>query len=143
MFVIIGAVSALSGTTPGMSAYGCSKAAAHHYIQTLGSLTGETLSGQNKEKRKSDAVVQTQLQYPYLKQLTALGVLPTIIDTPSNRTAMPNANFDAWTKPHDIAKEISTWLRVPELRPHSGSLIKIVTKKDGEGQYISEFHLVR
>jgi len=143
LFVIVGAMSALSGVTPGMSAYGCSKAAAHHYIQTLGSITGETLSGQNKEKRKSDIVVDLQIQHGHLKQLTALGILPTIIDTPTNRQAMPQSNFDSWVKPHDMAKEISTWLRVPALRPHSGSLIKIVTKKDEQGKYNSEFHLVR
>jgi NAD(P)-dependent dehydrogenase (short-subunit alcohol dehydrogenase family) len=33
-------------------------------------------------------------------------VLPSIIDTKANRDAMPNANFDAWPKPEDIAKVI-------------------------------------
>jgi NAD(P)-dependent dehydrogenase (short-subunit alcohol dehydrogenase family) len=30
-------------------------------------------------------------------------VVPTVIDTPANRAAMPNANHDAWPKPGDIA----------------------------------------
>jgi NAD(P)-dependent dehydrogenase (short-subunit alcohol dehydrogenase family) len=30
-------------------------------------------------------------------------VVPTIIDTPANRAAMPNANHEAWPKPGDIA----------------------------------------
>lgn len=33
-------------------------------------------------------------------------VLPSIIDTKVNRDAMPNANFDTWPKPEDIAKVI-------------------------------------
>ena len=33
-------------------------------------------------------------------------VLPTIIDTPRNRTDMPKADFSRWVKPEDIAKAI-------------------------------------
>ena len=33
-------------------------------------------------------------------------VLPSIIDTPANRTAMPGADFAAWPKPDDIARVI-------------------------------------
>ncbi|HTV34718.1 MAG TPA: SDR family oxidoreductase [Methylocella sp.] len=33
-------------------------------------------------------------------------VLPTIIDTPRNRTDMPKADFSRWVKPEDIAKLI-------------------------------------
>ena len=33
-------------------------------------------------------------------------ILPSIIDTPANRQAMPGAHFDAWPKPEDIAKVI-------------------------------------
>lgn len=31
-------------------------------------------------------------------------VVPTIIDTPANRAAMPSANHDAWPKPAEIAR---------------------------------------
>jgi NAD(P)-dependent dehydrogenase (short-subunit alcohol dehydrogenase family) len=33
-------------------------------------------------------------------------VLPSIIDTPANRQAMPGSNFASWPKPDDIAKVI-------------------------------------
>jgi NAD(P)-dependent dehydrogenase (short-subunit alcohol dehydrogenase family) len=33
-------------------------------------------------------------------------ILPSIIDTATNRRAMPNANFAAWPKPEEIAKVI-------------------------------------
>jgi NAD(P)-dependent dehydrogenase (short-subunit alcohol dehydrogenase family) len=36
----------------------------------------------------------------------ANSVLPSIIDTEANRRAMPNANFDLWPKPEDIARVI-------------------------------------
>lgn len=33
-------------------------------------------------------------------------ILPSIIDTPANRQAMPNADYASWPKPEDIAKVI-------------------------------------
>lgn len=33
-------------------------------------------------------------------------ILPSIIDTPANRAAMPNADFSAWPKPEEIARVI-------------------------------------
>jgi NAD(P)-dependent dehydrogenase (short-subunit alcohol dehydrogenase family) len=35
--------------------------------------------------------------------ITVNCVVPSIIDTPANRAALPSANFDAWPKPSDIA----------------------------------------
>ena len=33
-------------------------------------------------------------------------IIPSIIDTPANRAAMPDANFAAWPKPEDIAQVV-------------------------------------
>jgi NAD(P)-dependent dehydrogenase (short-subunit alcohol dehydrogenase family) len=33
-------------------------------------------------------------------------ILPSIIDTELNRKAMPNADFNAWPKPEDIARVV-------------------------------------
>lgn len=33
-------------------------------------------------------------------------ILPSIIDTPANRASMPDANFDTWPKPEDLASVI-------------------------------------
>jgi NAD(P)-dependent dehydrogenase (short-subunit alcohol dehydrogenase family) len=33
-------------------------------------------------------------------------VLPSIIDTPANRKAMPDADHDRWPKPADIARVV-------------------------------------
>jgi NAD(P)-dependent dehydrogenase (short-subunit alcohol dehydrogenase family) len=34
-------------------------------------------------------------------------ILPSTIDTPANRKAMPDADFDTWVKPEDIARVIA------------------------------------
>ena len=34
-------------------------------------------------------------------------VVPSVIDTPTNRASMPNANFDDWVKPEIIAESIA------------------------------------
>jgi len=36
--------------------------------------------------------------------ITVNCVVPTIIDTPANRAAMPKANHDAWPKVPDVAR---------------------------------------
>ena len=33
-------------------------------------------------------------------------IMPSIIDTKANRTAMPNANFSKWLKPQDLANVV-------------------------------------
>ena len=38
--------------------------------------------------------------------LTVNSILPSIIDTPANRRAMPDADFAAWPKPEEIAAPI-------------------------------------
>jgi NAD(P)-dependent dehydrogenase (short-subunit alcohol dehydrogenase family) len=38
--------------------------------------------------------------------ITVNAILPSIIDTPANRTDMPNAEFDRWVKPQQIADVI-------------------------------------
>ena len=40
--------------------------------------------------------------------ITCNAVMPDIIDTPANREAMPDVNFNSWTKPIDIADKIES-----------------------------------
>lgn len=51
-------------------------------------------------------------------------VLPSIIDTPANRAAMPKANHDRWPKAEEIARTI-VWLVSDENRLTSGALIPV------------------
>lgn len=137
LFVAIGATVALGGT-PGMMGYGLSKVATHHFVQTLGETSGKGVT--HKSKRKTARKLRLDYPSKYLNKLSVIGILPTTIDTPANREAMPNANFSEWTKSFDIAKEIGQWLQKPALRPHSGSLIKVHPKTNGTG---AEFRLAR
>lgn len=138
LWVVMGATAALQ-PTPGMMGYGVSKAASHHVVRTVGATTGKSLEG----KAMRQAGAKARLPLPALDTLTAVGILPTMIDTPANRRADPNGKFDQWTKPRDIAVEIGTWLQQRELRPHSGSLIKVYSKSNEVGEKEACFELVR
>lgn len=51
-------------------------------------------------------------------------VLPSIIDTPTNRAAMPKADHARWPKPAEIASAIA-WLVSPTNRLTSGALLPV------------------
>jgi NAD(P)-dependent dehydrogenase (short-subunit alcohol dehydrogenase family) len=63
---------------PGASAYAAAKLGLHALVQTLA-----------KELKTSG--------------VTANAVLPSMIDTPANRAAMPDADFSAWVPPDAVA----------------------------------------
>jgi dihydropteridine reductase len=134
LFVVIGATAALS-PTPGMLGYGLSKVGAHHFIQSLGETTGKSATTKSRRQKAR----RLRKNSAYLDTLSVVGILPTTIDTPSNREAMPDADFNQWTQPAHIAKEIGTWIRTPPLRPHSGSLVKVHPDNNGG----ATFNLVR
>lgn len=75
--VNVGANAALKASL-GMGAYAASKAGVHSLTQALA------------EELKGDGV-------------TVNAVLPSILDTPSNRADMPDADFSAWVAPKDLA----------------------------------------
>ncbi len=56
--------------------------------------------------------------------VTVNAVLPSTIDTPANRKAMPGADFSTWTKPEDIARVI-VFLAGPEARIVTGARIPV------------------
>lgn len=51
-------------------------------------------------------------------------ILPDLIDTPANRRAMPDADFDRWAKPAELAAVIR-WLCSPEAFVVSGNAIEV------------------
>jgi NAD(P)-dependent dehydrogenase (short-subunit alcohol dehydrogenase family) len=51
-------------------------------------------------------------------------VLPSVIDTPANRAAMPKADADRWPKPSEIARTI-LWLASAESGLVSGALVPV------------------
>jgi NAD(P)-dependent dehydrogenase (short-subunit alcohol dehydrogenase family) len=51
-------------------------------------------------------------------------ILPSVIDTPANRAAMPDANHDRWVKPAQIAGVIAHLLS-DDAAPTSGALVPV------------------
>lgn len=51
-------------------------------------------------------------------------VVPSIIDTPANRAAMPDANHDRWPKIADLARAY-VYLSSPESRPVNGAALPV------------------
>ena len=54
----------------------------------------------------------------------ANAVLPSVIDTPANREASPDADYDRWVKPAEIARVIR-FLCSPDSAPISGAEIPV------------------
>lgn len=96
--VNIGAGSALVAGA-GMGAYAASKQAVHKLTESL-----------SAELAGSDCTVNA--------------VLPSIIDTPTNRADMPDADWSQWVQPDALAKVI-LFLASPAARSISGALIPV------------------
>lgn len=57
-------------------------------------------------------------------QVRCNAILPSVIDTPANRAAMPQADHDRWVKPAEIAGVIAHLLS-PDSAPVSGAAIPV------------------
>ena len=84
---------------PGMTAYAASKAGVAAITQALAT----ELVGEN---------------------ILVNAVLPSLMDTPANRAAMPNAEHAAWPKPAEVAEAIA-FLTSPQNALTSGALIPV------------------
>jgi len=84
---------------PGMTAYAASKAGVAAITQALAT----ELVGEN---------------------ILVNAVLPSLMDTPANRAAMPNADHAAWPKPAEVAEAIA-FLASPQNALTSGALIPV------------------
>jgi NAD(P)-dependent dehydrogenase (short-subunit alcohol dehydrogenase family) len=96
--VNVGANAALKASM-GMGPYAASKAGVHSLTESLA------------EELKADDV-------------TVNAVLPSIIDTPTNRADMPKANFASWVAPADLAA-VMLFLASEEARAVTGALIPV------------------
>jgi NAD(P)-dependent dehydrogenase (short-subunit alcohol dehydrogenase family) len=96
--VNIGAIGAIKAAA-GMGAYAASKAGIAKFTEALA------------EELKDSGV-------------TVNAVLPSIIDTPVNRADMPNADFDRWVKPDQIA-DLIMFLLSDRSAAITGALIPI------------------
>lgn len=96
--VNVGAKAAMKADG-GMGAYAASKSGVHRLTEALA------------EETKGRGV-------------TVNAVLPSIIDTPANRTDMPDADFRAWVSPVDLAM-VMLFLASPEAGAVTGALIPV------------------
>lgn len=99
--VNIGAVAANKAAS-GMGAYAASKAGVARFTEALAD----------------------ELK---LQDITVNAVLPSIIDTPQNRADMPQAAFDRWVKPQEIARVIA-FLLSDASAAVTGALIPVTGK---------------
>lgn len=70
------------------------------------------------------SLTQTLAQELREREILVNAVLPSVIDTPANRKAMPDADHDAWPKPDDIAETIAC-LVSPANKLTSGALVPV------------------
>lgn len=96
--VNVGSRGALS-PGPGLAAYAMAKAAVHALTLELA-----------EELRQEQILVNA--------------VLPSIIDTPANRASMPDADFERWAKPADIAETV-LFLASPSNAVTTGALVPV------------------
>lgn len=96
--VNVGSAAALKAGL-GMGAYTAAKAGVHSLTQALA------------EELKADGV-------------TVNAVLPSIIDTPTNRKDMPDADFSAWVAPADLAA-VMLFLASEPARAMTGALVPV------------------
>lgn len=54
-------------------------------------------------------------------------VAPSILDTPANRSSMPNGHFDTWPKVEDVARTL-VFLASPENRVTRGAIVPVYGK---------------
>jgi NAD(P)-dependent dehydrogenase (short-subunit alcohol dehydrogenase family) len=95
--VSVGAGGAVKAAA-GMGAYAASKAGVHRLTESL----AEELKG----------------------RVTVNAVLPSIIDTPTNRADMPDADFTAWVTPDEVAAAI-LWLASDAAGGVTGALLPV------------------
>jgi NAD(P)-dependent dehydrogenase (short-subunit alcohol dehydrogenase family) len=96
--VNVGALGAVKAAM-GMGAYTASKAGVHRLTESLA------------EELKATGV-------------TVNAVLPSIIDTPTNRADMPDADFNAWVTPADLAAVI-LFLASEDAKAVTGALVPV------------------
>jgi NAD(P)-dependent dehydrogenase (short-subunit alcohol dehydrogenase family) len=75
---------------------------------------------------KAGVVALTQCLADEVKgsRILVNAVIPSIIDTPANRAAMPQAAHERWPQPAAIASAV-TWLASPDNRLVSGALLPV------------------
>jgi NAD(P)-dependent dehydrogenase (short-subunit alcohol dehydrogenase family) len=113
--------NAIKAAVPGMLAKGGAivNVGAYGALQGQGSM-GAYCSSKSVVMRLTETLAEELKE----KGINVNAVLPTIIDTPANRAAMPDADPAAWVSPDDLAKVIC-FLMSPAARAVHGALLPV------------------
>lgn len=96
-----------------LSKYAAREMSRNHWGRIVNIASRAAVSGRRNAAAyavaKGGVVILTEAQAEETREhgITVNAVLPSIIDTPTNRAAMPNATFDRWPKPEEIARVIA------------------------------------
>ena len=97
-------------------------------IVAVGSRTGVEpaawLSAYGASKAALTTLVRTIAAEVRLSGITANVVLPSVIDTPANRAAMPAADYTRWVKPASVARLI-LWLASDAAADTNGAVVPV------------------
>lgn len=85
---------------------------------------GANLSAYNVSKAGLHALVRTAAAEVRDSGITVNAILPSVIDTAANRTAMPSADFSHWVKPAAIVSAL-LWLASDDAADVNGALLPI------------------
>jgi len=85
---------------------------------------GAGMTAYTAAKSAVAALTQSLAQELTDEQIWVNAVAPSIIDTPANRAAMPEADHSRWVSPADLA-EVITFLASPDNRATRGALIPV------------------
>jgi NAD(P)-dependent dehydrogenase (short-subunit alcohol dehydrogenase family) len=69
-------------------------------------------------------LTQTAAEESKAYGVTVNAVLPSVVDTPANRASMPDADFDAWVAPSDLA-EVMVFLASERARAVTGAALPV------------------
>ena len=83
--------------------------------------------GYNVSKAGVLALVKTVAMEVKDSGVTVNAVMPSIIDTPANRAAMPGVDYSKWVAPESIAR-LLVWLTSDAARDISGAAIPIYAR---------------
>jgi NAD(P)-dependent dehydrogenase (short-subunit alcohol dehydrogenase family) len=85
---------------------------------------GAGMIGYTASKSAVAALTQALAQELTEEEIWVNAVAPSILDTPANREAMPEADYSRWVSPADLA-QIVTFLVSPENRVTRGAVIPV------------------
>lgn len=88
---------------------------------------GAGMSGYTTSKAGVAALTQSLAAEVAEDDILVNAIAPSIIDTPANRSAMPDADYDTWPKPKEIAVQI-IYLGSPQNYVTRGGVIPVYGK---------------